>query len=48
MKGFIQDFLPKKDRFHLFLADEVPGEPFEVPVKELKAIFFVRDFSGNA
>lgn len=47
IKGFTRDFFPNKDRFHLYLAGEEPGEPMEILVKELKAIFFVRDFAGN-
>jgi len=47
IKGFIQDFLPNKDSFHFFQASKGPGEAIEVFVRELKAIFFVRDFKGN-
>ena len=50
VKGFTQDFLPNKDRFHLRPALKPSGEgpPVEILVKELKALFFVRDFAGNA
>lgn len=47
-KGFTQDFLPNKDRFHIFLADKASGEGIEVIMKELKAIFVVRDFIGES
>lgn len=47
VKGFTQDFLPNKDRFHLRPADKPSGEATEVLIKELKAIFFVQDFAGN-
>ena len=47
IKGFTQDFFPNKDRFHLFPADKPSGEPIEVLVSDLKAIFIVRDFIGN-
>jgi hypothetical protein len=47
LKGFTQDFLPNKDRFHLHLSDNASGEALEVLVKELKAIFFVQDFAGD-
>ncbi len=47
VKGFTQDFLPNKDSFHLFQVSKGPGEAIEVFVRELKAIFFVRDFKGN-
>jgi hypothetical protein len=47
LKGFTQDFLPNKDRFHLHPAEKASGEAKEVLIKELKAIFFVQDFAGN-
>ena len=47
MKGFTQDFFPNKDRFHLIPADKPSGGTMEVVVKHLKAVFVVRDFSGN-
>ncbi len=51
VKGFTQDFLPNKDRFHLHPLTKAPNEtgpPVEILVKDLKALFFVRDFGGNA
>jgi hypothetical protein len=51
VKGFTQDFLPNKDRFHLHPSTTSPteaGPPVEILVKDLKALFFVRDFAGNA
>jgi len=51
VKGFTQDFLPNKDRFHLHPSTKSPteaGPPVEVLLKDLKALFFVRDFAGNA
>src|SRR3990172_3579848 len=47
LKGFTQDFLPNKDRFHLHPPDKSSGESVEVLTKDLKAIFFVHDFAGN-
>lgn len=47
IKGITQDFFPHKDRFHLYPAAKPSGDPVEVIVKELKALFFVRDFLGN-
>lgn len=47
IKGFSQDFFPNKDRFHVYSADKPSGETVEVWIKELKAVFFVRDFVGN-
>jgi hypothetical protein len=47
IKGFMQNFSPNKDSFHLIPADKAPGGSIEVLVKHLKAIFVVRDFTGN-
>jgi len=47
IKGFSQDFFPNKDRFHVYPAAKPSGEAAEVLLKELKAIFFVKDFTGN-
>ena len=48
VKGFTQDFFPNKDRFHLHRAAKASGEAVEVQIIDLKAIFFVQDFEGNA
>ena len=47
VKGFSQDFFPHKDRFRIYLAGQPSGGATEVIVKELKAVFFVKDFAGN-
>jgi hypothetical protein len=48
-KGYINNFQPKKPAFHISLIDAPPGtQPLEVQVSDLKAIFFVKDFSGNS
>ncbi len=48
MKGYTQNFSPNKPTFHLRPADpKVSEETIEVLVQELKAVFFVRDFSGD-
>jgi hypothetical protein len=47
VKGLSQDFFPNKDRFHVYPADKPSGEGVEILLKELKAVFFVRDFVGN-
>jgi hypothetical protein len=47
IKGFIQNFSPNKDWFHLIPADRPSGRTIEVFVKRLKAVFVVRDFYGN-
>jgi hypothetical protein len=47
-KGFTSDFMPTKDLFHLALNDAPAGsKPVVVALKDLKAIFFVKDFLGN-
>jgi hypothetical protein len=47
-KGFTSNFMPNKDSFHLVLLDAPPGfKPLDVHVRELKAIFFVKDFVGD-
>jgi PilZ domain len=49
VKGFSHDFHPSRSHFHLSsLVGEVLGPPIFVPMEQLKAIFFVRDFDGNA
>lgn len=48
MKGFTQDFFPNKEIFHLIPADNPSGGAIEVPIKDLKAIFMVRDFIGDS
>lgn len=48
IKGFTTDFLPTKDRFHVFPEETSPGvKPTEVILAELKALFFVKSFAGN-
>ncbi len=49
VKGLTTDFLPAKDLFHVVPAEAAPGtKPAEVKVSDLKALFFVRDFTGDA
>ena len=49
LKGFTQDFLPNKDHFHLHPFDQSVGrKPVKIMVKDLKAVFFVKDFEGDA
>jgi len=47
LKGYTQDFYPNKDRFHLFPTDKPEALGVEVLVKDLKALFLVRDFAGD-
>ena len=48
VKGFTSDFIPAKDRFHVAAAGAPAGSrPVEIEKKDLKALFFVKDFEGN-
>jgi len=46
IKGFTQDFFPNKPGFHIFPLD-APHESVRILLEELKAVFFVRDFTGK-
>jgi hypothetical protein len=48
VKGFTQNFSPDKDSFHLFANPSLSGSAKEVLMKELKALFFVREFAGDS
>jgi small nuclear ribonucleoprotein (snRNP)-like protein len=49
LKGTTGNFLPTKPTFHVSVIDGLPdAKPIEVQIAELKAIFFVRDFAGDA
>ena len=49
MKGYIRNFSAQQDHFHLFFEqDAAQREATEVQMKDLKAIFFSRDFIGNS
>jgi len=49
VKGSTADFMPNKAVFHIALTDSPPrAKLFDVIVKDLKAVFFVKDFVGNA
>jgi hypothetical protein len=48
LKGTTQNFFPNKPVFHVNrLGGTGPGDLIEVNVDDLKAVFFVRDFTGN-
>jgi transcriptional antiterminator Rof (Rho-off) len=48
IKGHTRDFFPNKSEFHLeVISGHKEGETIEVQLKDLKAVFFVRDFVGN-
>lgn len=48
-KGYSRDFFPNKPAFHIFENSErASGDPVQVRVNELKAVFFVKTFEGDA
>jgi hypothetical protein len=48
IKGYTHDFSPERPRFHLSPATAAGGSsPVEIWIRDLKAVFFVRDFAGN-
>jgi len=46
VKGYTNDFFPKKSSFHLSTSSSDSG--LEIALNELKALFFVKDFEGRA
>jgi hypothetical protein len=49
LKGFTQDFHPSRQHFHMTpCIGGVAQRPVLVPMPQLKAVFFVRDFAGDA
>lgn len=48
IKGYTHDFFPNKPLFHVYKSIfESESEGVTVHFKELKAVFFVKDFGGN-
>ncbi len=48
LKGHTHNFSPNRPGFHIYpVGGDTTSEGVKVPVKELKALFFVRDFAGN-
>jgi hypothetical protein len=48
VKGSTRDFVTSKDSFHLeVLGAPLSSKPMLLRIKELKALFFVKDFAGN-
>ena len=45
VKGTTEDFFPNRPSFHLHVRDS--SDRVDVQCKELKAVFFVRDFAGD-
>jgi hypothetical protein len=48
IKGFTQDFSPNKPLFHIYPNAKSIGEGVIVLMKDLKALFFVKDFVGDS
>lgn len=49
IKGYAYDFYPNKAVFRIVPnIDETSNEGIKIQMKDLKAIFFVKDFSGNS
>ncbi len=48
LKGYLFNFSTLRESFHLFADDKVQKEGgTDVQMKDLKAVFFVKDFKGN-
>jgi hypothetical protein len=48
MKGYTNDFFPNKPLCHLLSVESQPTDKgVEVYLKDLKAVFFVKDFTGK-
>jgi hypothetical protein len=47
VKGTTLDFAPSKQHFHMTVATAPVGTPFPVHSEDLKALFYVKDFSGD-
>jgi hypothetical protein len=49
VKGYSYDFSADHPRFRLYPVEPAsPEVAIDIPLKDLKAVFFVRDFAGNA
>ncbi len=49
IKGYTNDFFPNKPMFHVRPTEsELRDKGVEVLAKELKGVFFVKDFTGDA
>jgi len=48
MKGITSDFMPNKELLHLLPENAPPNsKPLPITLKDLKALFFVKDFKGD-
>ena len=48
VKGGTQNFWPEKSRFHITPIGGAEGGPLELAMRDLKAVFVVRSFEGDA
>ncbi len=49
LRGCVYDFSPLKDTFRLVVENDLAHQKgAEVALKDLKAVFFVKDFRGNS
>lgn len=47
-KGYTNNFFPNRPAFHFQPVEtDVGGKAVEIMVRDLKAVFFVKDFAGN-
>jgi hypothetical protein len=47
LKGMTSDFFPNKEFFHVSVTTAGGAESVEIRTKDLKALFFVKDFMGD-
>jgi hypothetical protein len=48
IKGMTADFFPNKDAFHVSTVNAAGvAAPMEISTRDLKALFFVKDFEGD-
>jgi hypothetical protein len=48
IKGVTHDFSPQESFFHIAIWDDPAAKALKVPVRALKALFFVRTYKGNS
>ena len=48
VRGYTNDFHAAKPHLHLHLTEDAASGPHFVPIAQLKALFFVREFGGDA
>lgn len=49
VKGTTADFVATRDLFHVnVMTDAAGAKPIEIHLKDLKALFFVKDFTGDS